>query len=139
MEHLYQFAKHAFPGDPPAKAQWCGQQRELLLSSQVEAIIDNIASSQAGEKDKKQLAAYYQNNKERMRYAQYRTVGCGIIGSGAIESAHRTVIQKRMKLSGQRWSTKGVKNMHRLRVISMNRQWTKVIDFLRYPHLYAAA
>jgi hypothetical protein len=48
-------------------------------------------------------------------------VGCGFIGSGEIESAHRTVIQKSMKLSGQRWSTKGVKNMLRLRVISMNR------------------
>jgi hypothetical protein len=100
MEHLYQFAEHAFPGDPPAKAQWCEQQRELLLSSPAEAVIDNTASSQAGEKDKKQLTAFYQNNKERMRYTQYRTVGCGIIRSGAIESVHRTVIQKSMKLSG---------------------------------------
>ncbi|MDR1098101.1 MAG: hypothetical protein LBL57_08220, partial [Tannerella sp.] len=94
---------------------------------------------QAGEKDKEQLIACYQNNKKRMRYAQYRTVGCGIIGSGAIESAHRTVIQKRMKLSGQRWSTDGVKNRLRLRTFSMNRQWAKVIDFLKYPHLNDAA
>ncbi|MDR1130274.1 MAG: hypothetical protein LBK96_04770 [Prevotellaceae bacterium] len=42
-------------------------------------------------------------------------------------------------LSGQRWSTDGVKNMLRLRIISMNRQWSKVIDFLRSPHLTAAA
>jgi len=34
---------------------------------------------------------------------------CVLIDSGVIESAHRTVIQKRMKLSGQRWSTKGAK------------------------------
>jgi hypothetical protein len=74
-----------------------------------------------------------------MGYAQYRTVGCGIIGSGAIESAHRTVIQKRMKLSRQCWSMDGVKNILRLKVISMNRQWLKVIDFLKYPHLNAAA
>jgi hypothetical protein len=73
-----------------------------------------------------------------MRYAQYRKIGCGIIGSGAIESAHRTVIQKRMKLSGQRWSTDGVKNMLRLRIISMNRQWVKVIDFLKMPTIRAA-
>ena len=43
-----------------------------------------------------------------MRYKQYRNVGCEIIGSGSIESAHRTVIQKRMKLSEQRCSRKRV-------------------------------
>ena len=32
-------------------------------------------------------------------------------GSGAIESAHRTIVQKRMKQSGQRWSNKGAQNM----------------------------
>jgi transposase-like protein len=138
MEHLYQFADQAFPNAPTEKAQWCEQQKELLLTSQVETVIDNIAATQAGEKHKKQLMAYYQNNKKRMRYAQYRKIGCGIIGSGAIESAHRTVIQKRMKLSGQRWSTDGVKNMLRLRIISMNRQWAKVIDFLKMPTIRAA-
>ena len=62
-------------------------------------------------------------NKGRMKYKQYRAIGCGIIGSGAIKSAHRTVVQKRMKLSGQRWSIKGAKNMLRLRVISMNKHF----------------
>ncbi|MDR2086095.1 MAG: hypothetical protein LBP72_02855 [Dysgonamonadaceae bacterium] len=28
------------------------------------------------------------------RYNQYRNMGCGITGSGTIESAHRTVVQK---------------------------------------------
>jgi hypothetical protein len=116
MEHLYQFADNAFRETPSEKTQWCERQKELLMASQVETVIDNIDDTQAGEKDKKQLITYYQNNKKRMGYAQYRTVGCGITGSGAIESAHRTVIQKRMKLSGQRWSTDGVKNMLRLSI-----------------------
>ncbi|MDR1407651.1 MAG: hypothetical protein LBJ23_06365, partial [Tannerella sp.] len=75
----------------------------------------------------------------RINYAHYRTAGSGIIGSGAIESTHRTVIQKRMKLSGQRWSTDGVKNMLRLRIISMNRQWPKVIELLKSPQIKIAA
>ena len=74
-----------------------------------------------------------------MKYKQYKTIGCGIIGSGAIESAHRTVIQKRMKQAGQRWSTKGATNMLRLRVISMNKKWAKVIDFLKSPPLAKCA
>ncbi|MDR1897168.1 MAG: ISLre2 family transposase, partial [Prevotellaceae bacterium] len=38
-----------------------------------------------------------------------------LIGSGAIESANRDVIQKRMKLSGQRWTLQGAKQMLNLR------------------------
>jgi hypothetical protein len=66
MEHLYQFADHVFPEAPSDKAQWCERQKELLLASQVETVIDNIAATHSEEKDKKQLIAYYQNNKRRM-------------------------------------------------------------------------
>jgi hypothetical protein len=138
MEYLYEFADKAF-SDSSQKKLWCDCQKDLLLASDVETVLDNISSTQAKDEAKKKITNYYQNNKERMRYKKYRDVGCGIIGSGAIESAHRTVIQKRMKLSGQRWSTKGAKNMLRLRVISMNRQWAKVIDFLKTPQLANSA
>jgi hypothetical protein len=134
-EHLYAFAEKAFPHALAHRQEWCDRQKELLLAAKVETVLDNIHSTPAKGEDKKKLITYYQNNKKRMRYKQYRNTGCGIIGSGAIESAHRTVIQKRMKLSGQRWSTKGVENMLRLRVISMNKQWSKVINFLKVPQL----
>ena len=139
IEHLYEFAEKAFPGIASEKKKWCECQKELLLASEVDTVLDNIRLSPAREDDKKKLINYYQNNKKRMKYKQYRSIGCGIIGSGAIESAHRTVVQKRMKLSGQRWSTKGVENMLRLRVISMNKQWSKVIDYLKTGQLNNAA
>jgi transposase-like protein len=138
MEHLYAFADKAFSASSE-KRQWCDRQKELLLASDVEAVLENIVSTDAKEEDKQKLITYYRNNKKRMRYKQYRNVGCGIIGSGAIESAHRTVIQKRMKLSGQRWSTKGVENMLRLRVINMNKQWSKIIEFVKRAPLAQAA
>ena len=46
-----------------------------------------------------------------MDYKRYKTIEAGLIGSGAIESAHRTVVQKRLKQSGQRWSNSGAQNM----------------------------
>lgn len=66
-----------------------------------------------------------------MDYKRYKNVGAGLIGSGTIESAHRTVVQKRMKQSGQRWSNKGAQNMLNLRVLSMNKQWDKVVDMIK--------
>jgi hypothetical protein len=139
VEYLYEFAEKAFPNAPFQKQEWCDYQKELLLASDVQKVLDNIHSIPAKAEDKKKITTYYQNNKGRMKYKQYRTIGCGIIGSGAIESAHRTVVQKRMKLSGQRWSTKGAKNMLRLRVIAMNKQWNKVIDFLKMQPLTQCA
>ncbi|MDR0725783.1 MAG: UPF0236 family protein [Prevotellaceae bacterium] len=138
MEHLYQFAEKAFAGDTDKRKQWCDEQKKLLLASELETVINNIQLTSAKEEDKRKLINYYDNNKKRMRYKQYRNMGCGIIGSGAIESAHRTLIQKRMKLSGQRWSRKGAENMLRLRVLSLNKQWSKVIDFFKLPAKVAA-
>jgi len=138
IEYLYAFAEKNFP-DKVEKDYWCQRQQDLLLASDVDTVLDHIISTKAKEEEKKKIITYYTNNKERMKYKQYRNIGCGIIGSGAIESAHRTVIQKRMKQAGQRWSIEGAKNMLRLRVISMNKQWAKVIDFLKEPQLKKSA
>ena len=55
-----------------------------------------------------------------MRYDQYKKQGIGMIGSGAIEAANRQVVQKRLKLSGQRWSKKGTQNTLNLRTTMLS-------------------
>jgi hypothetical protein len=131
-EHLHQFSSSFFK-DKDAEQKWTNKQKELLLKSQVLAVIKNIKKL-AGNKNKEaeKLIAYYKANGDRMDYQHYQQIGCGIIGSGAIESAHRTVIQKRMKLSGQRWSKQGAQNMLNLRVINKNQQWSKIIEMSKY-------
>ena len=51
-----------------------------------------------------------------------------LIGSGAMEAAHRNVIQQRMKLSGQRWTKQGAQKMANLRVTFKSNQWNKVVE-----------
>jgi len=60
------------------------------------------------------LLRYYETNKHRMTYATFRQRGW-LIGSGVVESAHRHVIQARMKKAGQHWSERGARQMARLR------------------------
>ena len=50
-----------------------------------------------------------------MRYRLYREEGGLPIGSGAVESAHRHVLQTRMKRAGQRWALRNARRMARLR------------------------
>jgi hypothetical protein len=138
-EHLHNFVENAMKTESPEfRKKWIEIQKELLLESSVKQVIKNIEQTNAKTSEKEKLINYYQTNMERMDYKSYRQLGCGIIGSGAIESAHRTVIQRRMKLSGQHWSKEGATNMLRLRVISMNKQWNKVINLVRTPPARAA-
>ena len=53
-----------------------------------------------------------------------------LIGSGAIEAAHRNVIQKRLKLSGQRWTVKGAQQVANLRVCEKSNDWDKVVSLI---------
>ena len=53
-----------------------------------------------------------------------------LIGSGAIEAAHRNVIQQRLKRSGQRWSVKGAQQIANLRAFKKSNQWNAVIDLI---------
>ncbi len=133
LQHLYLFAEAFFPDKAEGK-QWVEKQKELLLQSKASEVMGDIkalSGAKGKQKLKTKLLAYLKANQNRMDYKHYQTIGCGIIGSGAIESAHRTVVQKRMKLSGQRWSKKGAGHMLNLRVIHMNKQWDKVIHLAK--------
>ena len=45
------------------------------------------------------------------------------IGSGEVESAHRYVIQQRLKLAGAWWTDKNANAMLALRIIRANDMW----------------
>ncbi len=125
-EYLHAFSKEHFT-DKAAEDKWIKEQKELLLDSRVQEVIKNVERLESLKKEAKKLIEYYQANINRMNYKEYMNMGCGIIGSGAIESAHRKVIQKRMKQSGQRWSKEGAQNMLNLRVVNCNQQWEKIV------------
>jgi len=137
-EYLYKFAEIFFT-DKMEKEIWCKQQEQLLKQSKVSDVIAEIEKI-GGTKIEEGLKVinYYKNNADRMDYKRYRQIGCGIIGSGSVESAHRTVIQKRMKLSGQRWSKKGAKAIITLRTTDQNLQWNNVIGLVRKEFVAAA-
>jgi hypothetical protein len=130
IEHLHQFGEPYFKEIDQGE-QWMEKQKDLLLDGRVTEVIENIKALAGDHSAAQKLIAYYQANSHRMDYKKYKQIGCGIIGSGAIESAHRTVVQKRMKQSGQRWSSEGAQNMLNLRVTYMNEKWDNVIQLTK--------
>jgi hypothetical protein len=71
-----------------------------------------------------ETVGYLKNNVHRMDYPHYLANGW-CIGSGAMESACKTVVGQRLKLSGMRWGEKGTHDMCQLRAIyrSEPKQW----------------
>jgi len=133
VEYLGDFAKVILP-DKKARNEWVNRQKMFLLNDQVEQVIDIVRAIQCNTNTKQEaqhkLLTYYGNNKGRMKYKTYRAKGL-LIGSGPIESAHRTVIQKRLKQSGQRWTIKGAQLVANLRVANMSGLWHKVIKLIK--------
>jgi hypothetical protein len=140
-EHLCQFAEIYFE-DIGQRNKWIEEQEDLLYKSQGAQAVKNIQSLNAlnskKKKAKQELLAYYKSNLYRMDYKRYRSIGAGIIGSGAIEAANRTVMQKRMKLSGQRWSIQGAQHMLHLRTTNLSGKWGRIVDFIKEPMAQAA-
>jgi hypothetical protein len=118
-EHLCQFANEYFKSIDERK-KWIEKLCHHLLDDKVEWVIDILKQmpklNEPLEKKKNTLVNYYQNNTKRMMYKSFKRQGL-LIGSGAIESAHRDILQQRLKLSGQRWTKQGLQQVANLRIL----------------------
>lgn len=124
-EKLVLFARHQF-GDEDRRRNWIKQQADRLLNNELESVLATVRSCRArnGEasRAKSKLLDYYIEHDDRMQYKTYRDQGL-LIGSGPIEAAHRSVIQQRMKLSGQKWSISGAQAIANLRCYRASQAW----------------
>jgi len=115
-EHIWSFAKEYFTESEALL--WVEDAINKLKTEQVELFLKELEElperTKNLQKSKSKLLTYLTNNKKRINYGKFLREGL-LIGSGAIESANRDVIHKRMKLSGQRWTVQGAKQMLNLR------------------------
>lgn len=130
-EHLCEFAKDYFP-EQEQREKWIECQSEALLNKTPEEVIVAIKSlpyQNKTEVSRTKLINYYTTHLKRMQYKTFKENGL-LIGSGAIESAHR-VYQQRFKLSGQHWTKKGLQKTMQLKSAVQSQQWYKITDIAR--------
>ena len=128
--HVVEKLASAVKGLPMSK-QWLMTQQEHLLANQSERVENNVAQlKHLSAEERSKLVGYLLHNRARMRYDDYRKRGL-MIGSGPIEAAHRTVLQVRMKRSGQRWVDSGCDNMVQLRVAYKSGKFDLVTNLLK--------
>ncbi len=135
-EHLGKFAQLVLT-DPGARKDWLDKQALHLKEGNLRTVIAQIRAFRPFLTEQNQLVNYLMSNEDRLQYDLYLQAGL-FIGSGAIEAAHRTVIQCRLKKSGQHWTLQGAQNMLNLRVAYMSNRWDKVVEHIRHPFAKAA-
>ena len=136
-EHLNEVAR-AWHGEGTEKAKLWVEAREIdLLSDCVETVIRSIQSWRAADEESREIRRknlmYFETNKERMRYATYKSQGYHI-GSGLVESACKTVVGQRLKQSGMRWSEAGAEAMLHLRSLILT---NRAVDLSHYARSIA--
>ena len=116
------------------RAVWQKMYKKILIEQGGTAVYSAIAALKPKTKtaiaEQILLLKYLKKNELRMDYPAYLTQNL-YIGSGAIEAAQRTVVQQRLKLSGQRWTEVGAQNVLNLRTVNMSGLWYKVVDNIR--------
>mgnify|MGYP005858743805 CR=1 FL=1 len=92
---------------------------EYLAEGKVSNVLQRLQNLRRGKKGElaeklDRCIKYLTEHRQRMHYRKYRDAGM-TIGSGAIESVHKWVVQARCHLAGMAWSEAGLNAMLRLR------------------------
>lgn len=114
--------------DPQAPEGWMKQQKKRLKLNHFVAVLkalkpfledDSVADAKAP------VRAAFRYLDNRPNHLDYKgAIADGLpIGSGEIESAHRYVIQTRLKRAGSWWSIEKAEAMLALRVVRANHDW----------------
>ena len=116
------------------RQKWVKIQCDKLKEDKVEEVIESIKKQRSKNDEareiKEKTIRYYLEHEDRMLYKTYRSKGL-LIGSGPIEAAHRSVLQTRMKLSGQKWSIKGANSIANLRCLYKSNAWNILEQFVK--------
>jgi len=104
-ENTYSFAKAIFRSDETKYIPWAEDMIDKFKNSKIKEAIEILGryKNRKLPKGVVNLHSYVTNNIEKIDYKHYKEKGY-YVGSGAIESGNKVVMQKRLKLAGMRWN-----------------------------------
>jgi hypothetical protein len=126
-EYLSPAAKAIAPDAAAGKA-WMETQKDALKTGRIDEVLRALAPHREAPETSDDQAPvrachrYLGARKDQLNYRQALAEGLPI-GSGEIESAHRYVAQKRLKLPGAWWRVENAEYMLALRINRLNGDW----------------
>lgn len=130
-EHLSKAAEALFGKNSKEGERWyeCYKGKLLEYEDGAQRVLNSIAYhaksrclSKASRELLKQQQTFFQRNKDKMRYAEFRERGLPI-GSGPVEAACKSIVKVRLGRSGMRWSIPGGQHILDLRAHIKSDRW----------------
>lgn len=127
IENIYDYAKYIFNEDMKKAEKFKDKIIGYCYSREYNLIVKELKKYKGVTIPKTvcNLPVYLENNKNKIDYSTYGHNGW-FVGSGAIESSNKTVIQLRLKQAGMRWSVDGANYMIALRCMWESDHWDKI-------------
>ena len=131
LQHLYQGAE-ALKIGKKQRSNWVNYLLNLLEREPVTTVTHKMRQLEVKRID--QLANHLDRFQNSIQYQKFRSLGLPI-GSGEIESSHKYIPQKRLKIPGATWHPDSLNPMLALRVLKANYWWQDFWQALRTQSL----
>jgi hypothetical protein len=130
VEHVGAVASAVFGDGSDAAVGWVATQRQALRHGDPQAVLTAIAALPVEEATNPEDAratrdrelAYFRARQDQITYAAFSARGLPI-GSGAVESANKRVVESRLKRAGMHWALDHVNPMLALHGAHCSQQW----------------
>jgi hypothetical protein len=124
-ENIYSYGKHIHNQDAKQYTPWAESVIADIEAGKVEEALQNIPEVEKLPSGVVNLRKYIEHNRKRINYKIYKQKGY-FVGSGAIESANKIIVGRRLKQAGMRWGVKGAQAVLSLRAKMESELWDKV-------------
>jgi hypothetical protein len=127
IENIYEYAKYVFDEDMIKVEKFKNKIIDYCYSNEYNLIVKELNKYRDISIPRTicNLPVYLENNKDKINYSKYEHNGW-FVGSGAIESSNKTVVQLRLKQAGMRWSIDGANYIITLRCMYESNNWDKI-------------
>jgi len=122
-DHFYETAEQM--GLPKAdRVQWVMPRVNAISNGDVENVLEELEQEYERNPSKrlKRLIGYINRFRDALDYSSFKSKGYPI-GSGEIESAHKSIPQKRLKIPGASWHPDSINPMLALRILRADDWW----------------
>ncbi len=140
VEHLGTVAKARSDWTEASRRDWVKTQRQRLLKGHLGQVLDALTAVCRRKRSKvlQREYRYFHHNRHRLNYAKLKANHLPI-GSGAVESAIRRVVNLRLKGAGMFWHEETAQEMLMLRSYYKAGRWELLKKLAFFPTLPLAA
>lgn len=139
VQHLNEMVSFKRGWETSEKKRWVQKMKKWLIEGRSEEVIASMKQMTKGthSKDLRRELKYFLSHTDRLGYKDAREAGLSI-GSGAVESAIRRVINLRLKGPGTIWNEEGAQEMLMLRSFFKAGRWSQLERWAFTPQTVGA-